>query len=126
MKQTILIIEDNDSNRLLLKDLLTYHGYSVLEARNGLDGMKRAKEIIPDLILMDIQMPLMDGLTAVRRLKDDPLTHPIKIIALTSFAMDGDRQMFLAAGFDGYIAKPIDTREFPLIIKKELAGENDA
>jgi len=122
MKQTILIVEDNDSNRLLLRDLLTYHNYEVLEAKTGSEGMRIAREILPDLILMDIQMPLLDGLSIGRALKEDPLTSHIRIIALTSFAMAGDQEKILAAGFDGYIAKPINTRELPLVIKKELNG----
>lgn len=125
-KKKILIVEDNDQNRLLLCDLLTYHGYAVLETKTGVEGVALAREEQPDLILMDIQMPVLDGLAAGRILKEDPLTSRLRIIALTSFAMRGDSEMILAAGFDGYIAKPIDTRELPLLIKKALeGGEND-
>lgn len=122
IKAKILIAEDNDQNRLLLRDLLDYYGYAVLEAKSGAEGIEMAREELPDLILLDIQMPLMDGLTVAKVLKGDPLTSRIRIVALTAFAMQGDREMILAAGFDGYIAKPIDTRELPQIIKKELEG----
>jgi len=125
-KKKILIVEDNDQNRLLLCDLLTYHGYAVLETKTGVEGIELARKETPDLVLMDIQMPVLDGLAAGRILKEGPLTSRLKIIALTSFAMRGDSEMILAAGFDGYIAKPIDTRELPLLIKKALEeGGND-
>jgi two-component system cell cycle response regulator DivK len=123
MNRTILIVEDNNNNRLLMSDILSYHGYTVLEAMNGIEGIEKARIYIPDLILLDIQMPVMDGLTAAKILKSDPLTRLIRLIALTSFAMSGDRERILAAGFDDYIAKPIDTREFPLTIKIILRPE---
>ena len=125
VKKKILIVEDNDQNRLLLRDLLTYHGYVVLEAKNGVTGIELARQEKPDLLLMDIQMPVMDGLSAGKMLKGDPLLGRLKIIALTSFAMRGDREMVLAAGFDGYIPKPVDTRQLPLLINKALEGGED-
>lgn len=125
MKKKILIVEDNDMNRLLLYDLLTYHGYTVLEAKTGAEGLALAGKECPDLILMDIQMPAMGGLVAIKELKENPLTCRIKTIALTAFAMQGNREVLLTAGFDGYIPKPIDTRQLPLIIKKELEGGDD-
>jgi two-component system cell cycle response regulator DivK len=81
------------------------------------EGVALARELLPELILMDIQMPGMDGMTACRILKKDPQTSGVKIIALTSFAMRGDQETFMAAGFDGYLSKPIDTRELPLLVK---------
>jgi len=114
----ILVVEDNEKNRILIRDLLEYHGYEVLEAVNGEAGAKMARTHRPDLILMDIQMPVMDGLTAVKLLKSDPETKNIRLIALTSFAMKGDRERFLKAGFDDYIAKPIDTRTLPEIVQR--------
>lgn len=116
----ILVVEDNEKNRLLVRDIMKYHGYEVLEAANGIEGIQMAKDHMPDLILMDIQMPVMDGMTASRTIKNDPETRGIKIIALTSFAMKGDREKILEAGFDDYIAKPIDTRQLPEIVKKLL------
>ena len=118
--RTILIVEDNNSNRLLMSDILNYHGYTVLEAKNGIEGIEMARKHLPDLVLMDIQMPAMDGFTAARVLKDDPLTRQLRLIAITSFAMQGDRERILAAGFDDYIAKPIAIREFPRNIQGYL------
>jgi len=123
MPQTILIVEDNDNNRDLLKDILSFHGYEIALASDGQGGVDLARELRPDLILMDIQMPGMDGMTAGSILKGDRLTSGLKIIALTSFAMEGDREKFLAAGFDGYLAKPISTRELPGLIKGWLQEE---
>ncbi|MBF0564962.1 MAG: response regulator [Nitrospirae bacterium] len=118
----ILIVEDNANNRLLLKAVLTYYGYAVLEAANGEEGLRLAREEKPGLIIMDIQMRVMDGITAVKALKADPSTKNIKTIAVTSYAMKGDRENFLDAGFDGYLAKPIDTRQLPETIKHYLAN----
>ena len=117
LKKKILVVDDNEKNLLLIKDILIYHGYEVIDAENGADGVKMAREQKPDLILMDVQMPVMNGYMATKTLKDDPETRNIKIIALTSFAMKGDNDKILGAGFDGYISKPIDTRELPNIVK---------
>lgn len=121
MKQKILVVEDNDKNRELVKDILDLQGYHVLEARDGAEGVSMAKEHKPDLVIMDIQMPVMDGITAAKIIKNDPATKGITMIALTSFAMKGDRERFMEAGFDDYIAKPIDTRKLPAMVKKYLA-----
>jgi CheY-like chemotaxis protein len=116
----ILIVEDNDNNRTLFRDILMFQGYEVLVASDGQEGLTVASQHMPDLILMDIQMPGMDGMTAARCLKAAPETSKLKIIALTSFAMQGDREKFIAAGFDGYISKPVNTRELPLLVKRWL------
>lgn len=118
MAKKILLIEDNAKNRVLIKDILVYHGYEVIEAENGEKGVALAQERVPDLILMDIQMPVMDGFSAVAILKSGPATRSIKVLALTSFAMKGDRERIMQAGFDDYIAKPINTRMLPEIVKK--------
>jgi CheY-like chemotaxis protein len=123
MLQTILIVEDNKNNCSLLKDILSYHGYEIAVACDGLEGVELARKLLPDLILMDIQMPCMDGLTAGKLLKGDPATNGLKIIALTSFAMRGDEEKFLRAGFDGYLSKPISTRELHGMVKKWLESE---
>jgi len=120
MPHKILIVEDNDNNRSLFRDILTFHGYGVEVAADGQEGVTLARQLKPDLILMDIQMPGMDGMTANAILKGDPETCGVKIIALTSFAMRGDLDKFLAAGFDGYISKPIRTRELPGLVKQWL------
>lgn len=120
MPHNILIVEDNETNRRLMRDVLMYYGYKVIEAVNGEEGMRIAKEQTPDLVLMDIQMPVMDGLAAIKMLKNDPETKGIKIVAVTSFAMKGDKEEIMEAGFDGYIAKPVDIRELPGIIQRLL------
>ena len=112
MGKVILIVEDEAKNLKLLRDLLQISGYEILEAGNGKEGIEKANAHKPDLILMDIQMPVMDGLEATRILKTDAETKDIHIIALTSYAMKGDEDKIREAGCDGYIAKPIDTREF--------------
>ena len=123
MQHKILIVEDNENNRSLFRDVLTFHGYGVAVASDGREGVALARELMPDLILMDIQMPGMDGMTAGAILKGDPATSGLKIIALTSFAMRGDLEKFLAAGFDGYLSKPIRTRELPNLVKRWLEVE---
>lgn len=120
MAHKILLVEDNEKNTILLRDILTLRGYTVIEALNGEEGIKKAKEEKPDLILMDIQMPVMDGFTAARLLRADPATKDMKIVGLTSYAMKGDKEKVLEAGFDLYIPKPINTRELPELIKKLL------
>ena len=125
MAKKILVIEDNDKNRKLIRDVLRYHSYEIIEAENGEEGVKRAKELLPDLILLDIQMPVMNGLDAIKALKGSPETKHIKAIALTSFAMVGDRERMLKAGFDDYISKPIDTRQLPKIIKKYIGASRE-
>jgi two-component system cell cycle response regulator DivK len=123
MSHKILIVEDNENNRSLFRDILTFHGYEVSVATDGREGVTLARELKPDLILMDIQMPGMDGMTAGGILKGDPATSGLKIIALTSFAMRGDQEKFLTAGFDGFLSKPISTRELPGLVKQWLEEE---
>jgi len=112
MKGIVLIVEDDLKNLKLLRDLLEVSGYSTLEAKDGRQGIEMAKAHKPALILMDIQMPIMDGLEATEILKADPETKDIPIIALTSHAMAGDEERIRKAGCDGYMSKPIDTRKF--------------
>ncbi|MEW6714649.1 MAG: response regulator [Nitrospirota bacterium] len=118
----ILVVEDNDKNLRLIGDILRYYKYEVIEAANGEEAVTSAIAQLPDLILMDIQMPIMDGFTALKLLRENPATKDIKVIALTSFAMAGDREKILSAGFDDYIAKPMDTRALPEIVKKYLGA----
>ncbi|HTJ97525.1 MAG TPA: response regulator [Rhodocyclaceae bacterium] len=109
---SILVIEDNATNMKLAAVILDSSGYTVLESSDARQGIDLAREHQPDLILMDIQLPGIDGLTATRMLKQDPLTKHIKIIALTAFAMKGDEERILAAGCDAYIPKPLRHKEF--------------
>jgi len=113
MEEKILVIEDTPVNMELVTDLLEVVGYQVIQAETAETGIERARAEAPDLILMDIGLPGMDGLTAAGILKRDQLTKDISIIALTSHAMKEDEERIMAAGCDGYITKPIDTREFP-------------
>ena len=125
MSEKILIVEDDEKNRLMLRDILRFYKYEVIEAENGEQGIKMAEEQSPDLILMDMQMPLMDGFTATKLIKNNPSTKSIKIIAVTSFAMIGDKKKILEAGADEYISKPIDTRELPKLVARMLAGKGE-
>jgi CheY-like chemotaxis protein len=108
----VLVIEDNLLNLELVRDLLEAHGFGVLHARTAEEGIRLARETHPDLVLMDLSLPGMDGLAATRALRADSLTKNLKIIALTAHAMKGDETIALEAGCDGYLTKPIDTRKF--------------
>lgn len=110
MAATILIIEDNPMNTKLVRDLLQASGYRTLEVETAPAGLEVARRERPDLILMDIELPGVDGLEATRMLKSDPLTRDIPVIAVTAYAMKGDREKALAAGCDDYVSKPIDIR----------------
>jgi len=123
MPEKILIAEDNEVNRKLLRDILRYHGYDVIEAVNGAEAVEMARAHKVDLILMDIQMPVMNGYEAIKTLRNNPLTKEIRIIAVTSFVMKGDKEKALEAGADEYLCKPIDTRELPVIVKRILEAE---
>ena len=118
MTATILVVDDSPTNLKLACDVLECEGHSVLRAHNAENAQEVLKHWRPDLILMDIQMPGMDGLTLTRLLKADPAHQDICIVALTAFAMKGDEQKALEAGFDGYITKPINTRELNSQITK--------
>jgi two-component system cell cycle response regulator DivK len=112
-EELILIVDDNEMNVKLARDVLRFAGFRTLEAGTGGEGVSLALEHVPDVVLMDIRLPDMDGTTAVRQLKDNARTAEIPVVALTSFAMKGDRERFLAEGFDGYLEKPISVKEFP-------------
>jgi len=118
----ILVADDTVHNRLLLKDILVQRGFLVSEATNGEQAVALARQFQPALILMDIQMPVLDGYRAIQILKSDRETARIKIIAITSFAMKGDQEHILQSGCDAYIAKPINTRDLVAQIEEVLAG----
>jgi two-component system cell cycle response regulator DivK len=111
--ELILIVEDNEKNLKLVRDLLQFKGYRTLEAGTAEQGIALAGEHRPDLILMDIQLPDLDGVTALGRLRQDPRTASSCVVALTAFAMKDDRERFIGAGFNGYLVKPISIKEFP-------------
>ena len=118
---SILIVEDNATNMKLSTFLLESAGYTVIDATNAETGLTLAREEHPDLILMDIQLPGMDGLQATALLKADDATRDIPVIALTALAMKGDEERILAAGCDGYIAKPLDYKDFLALVAATLA-----
>ena len=119
---TILIVEDNLLNLELATDLLAAEGYSIRQARTGEEGLSLARAEPPAIILMDLRMPGIDGYAALRSLRADPRTAHIPVVALTAQAMNGDKEAVLAAGFDGYISKPIDTRTFGQTVARVLGS----
>ena len=119
--ELILIVEDNEKNRRLVRDVLQFKGYQTIESETGEEGVELARSRQPALVLMDIQLPGMDGITALKRLRDDPATRGIRVMAVTASAMTQDRQTILAAGFDGYQSKPINVRAFLEAVQELLA-----
>ena len=120
----ILIIEDNLLNLELAADLLEANGFVVYSAQTAEEGLRMAREILPDLVLMDFGLPGMDGLSAARHLKADPATRHLTVVGLTAYAMKGDEAAALKAGCDGYLTKPIDTRTFIATVESFIASAN--
>lgn len=120
--KTVLIVEDNEKNMKLARDILRAKGYAVLEAVNGLDGVRLAIAHCPDLVLMDIQLPGMDGIEAFARIRADASTAKVPVVAFTASVTPGDRSRIGHAGFDGFLSKPIDLKEFLATVRR-LAGE---
>lgn len=118
--ELILIVDDNEKNLKLARDVLRHAGFRTIEAATGGDGVSLAGKHVPDVVLMDISLPDMDGTEALRRLKADKRTSAIPVVALTSFAMTGDRERFLEEGFDDYLEKPISVRDFAEQIRSRL------
>jgi two-component system cell cycle response regulator DivK len=114
----VVIIDDNAQNLKLARDVLQFHGFSTFEAETAAEGIELARTVTPDVVLMDVQLPDCDGVSALAELRRDARTAAVPVVALTAFAMKGDRERFMAAGFDGYLAKPIEIRTFP----KEVAA----
>jgi two-component system cell cycle response regulator DivK len=114
----ILVVEDNERNMRLFCDVLQASGYRTLEATTGESAVELALEHRPDLVLMDIQLPDIDGVQALDRLRADERSASLPVLALTAQAMEGDRERFLAAGFDGYLSKPVDIAEFVATVKR--------
>ena len=120
-EKSILIVDDNTQNLKLARVVLANEGFDVYTASNAEDALQLLRTVTPRLILMDIQLPGMDGLELTRRLKADPATRPIRVIALTAYAMKGDDEKAFAAGCDGYITKPIDVERLPVVVSSYLA-----
>ena len=122
MAQVILVVEDNERNLKLLRDVLEYAGYQVRAAQTAEDGISSAISDPPDLVLMDLQLPGIDGFEALRLLRESPRTAAVPVVAVTAQAMKQDRERALDAGFNGYIEKPISVRAFPDQIRGFLSG----
>jgi two-component system cell cycle response regulator DivK len=120
MPKTILVVEDQEDNRRILRDLLTSKGYDIIEVTDGLAGVEAARSEKIDLILMDIQLPTIDGYEATRRIRAEPETAGMTIIAVTSYALSGDKRKALEAGCDDYVAKPYSPRELLAKIEQHL------
>jgi two-component system, cell cycle response regulator DivK len=116
----VLVVEDNEANQLLARAVLEREGFEVRIASSALEAEDTIRERAPDVVLMDLQLPGEDGLSFARRLKADPSTSEIPVVALTAHAMTGDRELALDAGCAGYIAKPIDTRTFGFDVRRHL------
>jgi two-component system cell cycle response regulator DivK len=121
MRKCILVVEDQEDNRQILRDLLTNGGYDMIEAENGQDAITAAEANHPDLILMDIQLPLLDGYEATRRIKSNPDLKSIPIIVVTSYALSGDEEKARNAGCDDYVAKPYSPRQLLAKIRARLS-----
>ena len=122
MTHVILVVEDNERNLKLVRDVLEYVGYDVRVARTAEDGIALAVKERPDLVLMDLQLPGIDGMEALRRLRESPRTADIPVVAVTAQAMKQDRERALDAGFNGYVEKPISVRAFPDQVRRFLSG----
>ena len=120
--ERILVVEDNEKNMKLFRDVLNATGYRTLEATTGGEAVELATEQAPDLVLMDIQMPDVDGVEALRRLRADERTTAIPVLAVTAQAMQGDRERFLAEGFDGYLSKPVNVGELLGTVRQHCDG----
>jgi CheY-like chemotaxis protein len=118
--ELIVLVEDNERNRKLARDVLVHNGYRVVEAETGEDGVRLTREQAPALVLMDIHLPGIDGIEALRQLREDPATRAIPVMAVTASAMTMDRAKIMAAGFDGYQAKPISVRPFLAAVRELL------
>ncbi len=118
----VLVVEDNEKNMKLFREVLAATGYRTLEASTGAQAVALATEHAPDLVLMDIQLPDFDGVEALGRLRADERTATLPVLALTAQAMEGDRERFLAAGFDGYVSKPVNVADFVATVRRYCEG----
>ena len=124
-RKTVLLVEDNEDNLIIYTTILRFGGYRVVQARDGRAALEAARIVAPDLILMDVSIPYVDGLEVTRRLKSDPATRRIPIIALTAHALPSDRDRALEAGCDGYISKPAEPRAILAAVRRQV-GEAEA
>jgi two-component system cell cycle response regulator DivK len=121
MPKTVLIVEDNELNMKLFADILEAHGYEVIRAVDGMEGLQSAKKYHPDLVLMDIQLPEISGIEVIKTIKQDPNLKHIPIVAISAFAMNGDRERIMESGCETYISKPVNVGRFVEVIKEQLS-----
>ena len=126
MKRCVLLVEDNERNRKLVRTILRFRGFEVIECEDGTPSLELAKLHKPALVLMDIQLPTMDGITALRRLRADAETAAIPVIAVTASVTPGEREKVVAAGFNAYVGKPIDVDEFGALVDSFVPKEANA
>jgi two-component system cell cycle response regulator DivK len=126
MKRCVLLVEDNERNRKLVRTILKFRGFEVVECEDGAPSLDLAKQHRPALVLMDIQLPTMDGITALRRLRADPETRAIPVIAVTASVTPGERERVVEAGFNAYVGKPIDVEEFGALVDRFVPKEAKA
>ncbi len=121
----VLLVEDNYMNKVLVREILALNGYEIIEAMSGTEALKMLMMVKPDIILMDIHLPEMDGFTATRIIKADERNRNIPVLALTASAMKGEEEKILSQGFDGYIAKPIEVKKLLAVISASLSGKKE-
>ncbi len=124
-KAKVLLVEDNYMNKVLVREILTLNGYEIIEAKSGAEALKMLTVVRPDIILMDIHLPEMDGFTATRIIKADERNKRIPVLAITASAMKGEEEKILSHGFDGYIAKPIEVKKMLELITANLASKKE-
>ena len=126
MKRTVLVVEDNERNRKLLRTILRFRGFEVIECEDGTPSLELARKHRPALVLMDIELPTMDGITALGRLRADPQTRDIPVVAVTASVTPSERDKVTAAGFNAYVAKPIDVEAFGELLDRLVGKEAKA
>lgn len=124
MAKKVMIVEDNELNMKLFHDLLEAHGYNILQTKDGMEALRIAREHRPDLILMDIQLPGMNGISALRALRAEPATIAIPVVAITASVMQQNREEIMRAGFDGFIEKPVNLRDLLDTVRQALQKAN--
>jgi len=122
--KTVLIAEDNPTNRELLRELLEMRGYIVSEACNGQEALAMVEQATPDILLLDIGMPLLDGFAVVRKLRENPRFTSLPVVAVTAYAMQGDREKIMTSGFDGYLSKPVNSSSLVQELDRLLTHPN--
>ena len=124
--KTILIVEDNEKNMKLVRDILRHNGHATIEAQTGGEGVRLASDRKPDLVLMDIQLPDIDGIEALRRIRADRALDSVPVIAVSASVMPDDQQKIVTSGFDAFVTKPINLKQFLDTVRRFLAGERRA